>query len=199
MTTTEAKTLKFERVTCGRCGGTGRYSYCQTMKGKYGPHTCFKCVGAGEHLTKRGSVASQLLARALSVKASELEPGMKIANPFGKGFVSVLEAKQENENDWSSRAHTDAGGYIYGFRVVVDLGREGQGSSNGPSDRLIRVAHSAEAKRPKLEMAIEYQECLTKTGRVRKDSVERVAEIVSEMISEPNTVDIDNYVSGINR
>jgi len=42
----------FEKEVCGRCGGTGKYSYCQVHGTK-----CFGCAGAGEIVTKRGFAA----------------------------------------------------------------------------------------------------------------------------------------------
>ncbi|VVB52868.1 Uncharacterised protein [uncultured archaeon] len=42
----------FETETCGRCGGSGRHSYCQM----YGD-TCFGCSGSGKRYSKRGQAA----------------------------------------------------------------------------------------------------------------------------------------------
>lgn len=46
------KKITYETKTCGRCGGSGRYSYC-TMHG----NTCFSCAGSGRARTKAGAAA----------------------------------------------------------------------------------------------------------------------------------------------
>lgn len=54
-------------VTCGRCGGTGEYSYCQM----YGT-TCFGCAGRKQAAPK---LTEELLARVVEqVAAGELAP-----------------------------------------------------------------------------------------------------------------------------
>lgn len=63
-------TSPFETKTCGRCGGTGQYSYC-TAHG----HTCFKCGGTGTQYTKRGLLAFQRFEAACSKPAGELVVG----------------------------------------------------------------------------------------------------------------------------
>lgn len=44
--------VSFETTECSRCGGCGRYSWCQ----RYGD-TCFKCGGTGRQLSRRGAAA----------------------------------------------------------------------------------------------------------------------------------------------
>ena len=44
--------IRYEMGPCGRCGGSGHYSYC-TMYGT----VCFGCSGSGKRLTRRGRAA----------------------------------------------------------------------------------------------------------------------------------------------
>jgi hypothetical protein len=66
--------LIYERETCTRCGGGGRYSYCQ-MHGT----TCFKCGGKGTTTTRSGKKAAAaieaFMAEHFSVAVEDLKPG----------------------------------------------------------------------------------------------------------------------------
>jgi hypothetical protein len=66
-------TTIFERETCTRCGGCGRYSWCQ-MHGD----TCFKCGGKGKVLTKRGHAAWKWFTAQRSIPASAVVVGQRI-------------------------------------------------------------------------------------------------------------------------
>lgn len=61
---------QFERETCGRCGGTGHYSY-NPIHGT----VCLGCGGAGVKLTKLGKKAADLCNSLLQVPAIELKVG----------------------------------------------------------------------------------------------------------------------------
>jgi hypothetical protein len=69
--------VAYEQATCGRCGGSGHYSYCQM----YGT-VCFKCQGRKTVTTKRGAKAADtyaaIKAAVLSVPTSRLRVGMQV-------------------------------------------------------------------------------------------------------------------------
>jgi len=69
-----ATTLRYESKTCGRCGGSGHYSYCQS----YGT-TCFSCRGRKTVLSKAGAAASAavdaFIKANFSVMVRNLTPG----------------------------------------------------------------------------------------------------------------------------
>ena len=54
--------VKYETETCGRCLGSGRYSWCARFA-----DTCFGCGGQGRRLSKRGRTARSTL-HALKVE-----------------------------------------------------------------------------------------------------------------------------------
>lgn len=176
MNATQETKVELEATTCGRCGGSGRYSYCQTMNGKYGPHTCFKCRGAGRVFTKRGGVANQLFVESLSIPAIELKPGMKIND--GNGWETVIEVRS---GDLSRDGGYYKDGVVTPYPLVLVTDRC-QFMGFEPS-KLYRVAHSAEDKQLKLRLAVEYQACLTKSGTVRKDSQVKAQEIRAKMFN----------------
>lgn len=59
---TDQATIKYETEVCGRCGGSGRYSYNQ-MDGD----RCYGCGGSGNRLTKRGRAAREYATSILEV------------------------------------------------------------------------------------------------------------------------------------
>lgn len=78
-------TLRFDRVVCSRCGGTGHHSYNQVSG-----TTCFKCGGAKEVFTARGLKQRNLFLERTSVKAGDLKLGDRV-NMHGFGKFTIKE------------------------------------------------------------------------------------------------------------
>lgn len=167
------KKLTFENETCGRCGGSGHYSYCPM----YGT-TCFKCHGVGALLTKRGQAAQAFYTRLLSKPTTELRPGDKVytASPVatnpGIGFVSHWYPVQEV---YLQTAERTGGSYSIGndgqpnyHGYVVEC--QGMRFVSEDRDKLWRVAATAEQKQAARAQALEYQATLTKQGTPHKRS-----------------------------
>lgn len=76
-TTKEGFRIRFETKSCGRCGGSGRYSYCSM----YGS-VCFGCGGTGTVLSRKGSDAraafEATMIERLGVRVDGLHVGDKI-------------------------------------------------------------------------------------------------------------------------
>lgn len=75
-----------ETETCGRCGGSGRHSYCQ-MHGD----RCFRCGGRGRTLTKRGAcliAAAPELFDACNMAIQIIE--QLIPEPSARGVADVV-------------------------------------------------------------------------------------------------------------
>jgi hypothetical protein len=63
MTTSYTLTaITYEKEHCGRCGGSGRYSYNQ-MDGD----RCYGCGGSGQRLSKRGRAAKAMADELLNI------------------------------------------------------------------------------------------------------------------------------------
>ena len=140
-TTTTQEVLRLESETCGRCGGTGHYSYCQS----YGT-TCFKCAGNKRVFTKRGAAANVLYASLLSKRGDQLVVGDKIwmSGPFSNGWETVISAEPEK---------IETNKCVYnGFG----------------KDTMYRVATTRDKKVEAMREAIKFQETLTKQGKPRK-------------------------------
>jgi hypothetical protein len=130
----------FEAKTCGRCGGSGHYSYNQ-MHGS----TCYGCSGRGYILTKRGAAAANFFRASLCKKGDAVELGDKIDTGSGAWeaveeitrddkYVTLITARSRN----SVFAHTD-----------------------------VRVQHTVGARREKLAAALAYQATLDARGNAK--------------------------------
>ena len=148
---------RLETKTCGRCGGSGRYSYCQM----YGD-TCFGCNGRKIVYTKRGLAAHQYLEALRSKPASELKAGDTICD--GGRWCIVQEIKPYDTAGWSSMVNGVMQPVTGDFLEV----RTNKITFAGwKADKLVRVAQSAEQKQATLKQALAYQATLTKTGKPR--------------------------------
>lgn len=151
MTTATETKPAFETETCGRCGGSGRYSYCQM----YGDR-CFKCGGKGKHLTKRGLAAATYLKTLRSKPACEVKVGDEYLSegfaPLGIETKWVKVETIEIRNDGSillRSSHCE-----YGANKTT----------------ILRIRQNAETVASTFAAAMEYQNNLTKAGKpkVRK-------------------------------
>ena len=66
--------ITFDKVTCSRCNGAGRF---RAFSHVYGG-ACFRCGGAGHTLTKKGAAAQSIFRQAMTITADALEPGMVV-------------------------------------------------------------------------------------------------------------------------
>ena len=145
-------TLRFERVTCTRCFGSGRYSWCEM----YGDR-CFKCGGSGEQLTKRGEATSVWLRDRLATTADDIDVGDRINLNRVKFTVTSIE----------NNVPTGWGRIVDGETIWIDGLRFT--SANG---KTYRAAYDAQCSRVATDAdrkaAAEYQNRLTKAGKPRK-------------------------------
>lgn len=172
MTTTESTTateMKLETETCSRCGGSGNYSYCQRFGTK-----CFKCMGAGKALTKRGAVAAAYLETLRSKRADAVVVGDWLWMGGVPGYISGRWYKVESVKPSTSQVRAWIGCVEVPQRTdALDFeGTAKDGTHCGHNavnpETIVRVGQTAEQKRATLEIAVAYQATLTKTGTVRK-------------------------------
>jgi hypothetical protein len=127
--------LLFESSTCGRCGGTGSYSYSQAFG-----RTCFGCSGKGEKLTKRGEAAQSFYHSLLRLDRDDIKIGMRIHQ--GRSVFTVTEIDDESVH--SAKCQYKGKGFEF------------------------HLYPSGEEKKAFIFQALEYQDTLTKAGKVRK-------------------------------
>lgn len=148
-----ATELKFERETCSRCGGSGHYSSCEM----YGT-TCFKCHGKGQALTARAKVAHSRLIASRQIAARDVKVGMRV-RVSGYGTLSVQEVGYL----------PNRGGYYKDGVLLPHWTIQGTKLSYGCfEDTMVEVVPSQAEAVAQLAAAIEYQNSLTKAGKLRK-------------------------------
>ena len=167
----------FEKQTCSRCGGSGQYSYCQS----YGS-TCFKCVGKGEVLTKRGHAAYLVYIESLKVPLTEIAIGdlIQIEEWYPAGtiryFAPVVEIEQNVKSHSVLDAATNEWRDVIGTLVKTQHAKRGRASIHGSSLTMVRKGWDGATKQARLAAALAHQETLTKTGAPRKARVRQTEE-----------------------
>lgn len=162
---------KFEKVCCSRCGGSGSYSYC-TMYGS----VCFKCGGQKQLFTKRGRKAFDLYLFHLQKPIIDVKVGDVVKLPRTKNFCEVKAIEDDKLNEGHRAVVVN--GLSHGFIVA-------NAEENRESEyQRVRVAHTKETKTKLWNLAIAYQECLTKQGapyKKRADEAEGIKAAMSEI------------------
>jgi hypothetical protein len=127
-----------ETQTCGRCGGTGQYSF-NLMHGSM----CYGCQGKKLKDTKRGAAAKYV------------KPGDRIfvqPGPFnGGGWTEVLEVSEETDS-----------GHINLKTKGITLGEFPECKT------LVSLADDPEFNQVILKRVAQYQGELTKQGKLKK-------------------------------
>jgi hypothetical protein len=147
-----------ENVTCSRCAGSGKFSYCQM----YG-NTCFKCAGAGVTLTKRGAAAQAWLNAQKRKLGAEVKVGETIMVEGIPGFSASYWAKV---TEIEGACNITVVGIKNGQSMVL----------NGWGEQSVRVAQSKERLAELRAEALAFQANLTKAGTVKKRAVQKKLE-----------------------
>ena len=144
----------FEHKTCGRCGGSGQYSY-NLMHGS----RCYGCNGGGYQLTKRGAAAQKFLNQLREVPATEIKLGDVVLFDGCGVSRSVFFTVDSIEPD------TLNGHGRFNISGHVGAERFGIGCVEGTR---IRKGFTADQKAAHKAEALAYQETLTAAGIPRK-------------------------------
>lgn len=108
--------IQYDRVTCGRCGGSGSYSYCEM----YGT-TCFGCGGSGQQLTPDAKKASNLVKDLKARQTRRLTFELAVGNVVrGLGTVTHVE-RTEHADAWKTvfEKGQKVGQVVEGYRHLV--------------------------------------------------------------------------------
>jgi hypothetical protein len=158
----------FETSTCTRCGGSGRYSYCQS----YGDR-CFKCAGSGKQFTKRGAAANAYIRTLRTIKARDVQFGQAIKFDGVPGMSRTtyfrLDEMHTELRSASSLDPVTGETRVHNHLHLSGIGPKGErmGMSVFPDSDVILVPTKAEAAE-QIAKALAYQATLTKTGTVAK-------------------------------
>jgi len=161
----------FETMTCSRCGGGGKYSYCQM----YG-NTCFKCHGAGKVYTKRGMAAIAYRTSLRSVPANQVQVGWLFyveGSVFGgkAGWMKVVAVGEDHGSKWGKKnPETGETEWQPYFTISCDAGDgvSGYGHSFCNPTDLAKAIPDKGYLKTTTKLALEYQATLNKTGQVTK-------------------------------
>lgn len=161
---------RFETTTCTRCGGSGRYSYCQ-MHGS----TCFKCGSSGRQYTARGAAAAAWLTARKTKKAKDVEFGEWVSLPGVPGFSRptyfTLERTYTRLNSGSYSVTREFGPETVYCKHLYLEGTSPAGETLGIGtfpDADVRIIVTKARARELLTEALDYQDTLTKAGTPRK-------------------------------
>lgn len=134
--------IEYEKTSCGRCGGSGRYSF-NLVHGS----RCYGCGGSGKVLTKRGAAAKAFADTLLDVRVENV----------GERQARYTDAMTGKRITFTGTREKDNGAFellVNGSPASVALGR-------GIRVRLIPTAAEVEA-------VMQHQASLTKAGTPRK-------------------------------
>ncbi len=144
--------LGFEVQTCGRCGGSGRYSF-NLMDGD----RCYGCGGTGIKYTKRGAAARAKMIELQKRPVSELKPGYFYASSDSAKFRQVLSVEQSG----SCAIVGDQKHYF--IDIELKSGKYGVFPNS-----LIRFVRDEADRQETIAAALAYQDNLTVAGKPRK-------------------------------
>lgn len=153
-------TQAYETKVCGRCGGTGQYSYCQM----YGTR-CFGCSGKGKVYTRRGLAAIEYARKLRTVKAEDVQPGWLLwegGGPFSRaGWFKVIEVGLGIDGSkWMNKETGEWMPYYIIRTTESSIGTFPGSDVQAVVDKSRIAAFKA--------LSLGYQATLTKTGTVRK-------------------------------
>lgn len=145
--------LGFEIKTCGRCGGSGKYSFNQMHGSK-----CYGCGGDGVQYTKRGRAARDFYVASQTVDVSEVQVGDRVIDGGTKFNVAEIETG------------------FSGHRILPDGTQEPMAYVGFTSKQGNRFNYGAGMKvrvrragdEGKLTAALAFQDTLTQSGQPRK-------------------------------
>lgn len=175
MTTMKSK-QGFEITTCGRCVGTGRFSY-NTIDGD----RCYGCQGKRNKYTARGQAAVDYLASLRSRRADQLTVGMIVhtGSTFVSRFAKITAIK-----------HYDNSGTIAKINGVVQPNRsdlltiefdEIEFATHGVApEKVFVVQQTKESAAATLALALAYQDTLDDQGKVDPELVAIARSAASE-------------------
>ena len=156
---------KLETETCSRCGGCGRYSYCQ----RFGD-TCFKCRGVGKVYTKRGQAAADFLKTLRRKRADQFKIGELFFMESGPCNSAQFCEIESISIVTATEAQAKGNSYTVDTMDIQFTAASKMGGYCGlTADSMHRRALTAEEKAATMKQALDYQDTLTKQGTVRKN------------------------------
>ena len=159
--------FRLETEVCGRCGGSGHYSYCQM----YGTR-CFGCHGSGKKYTKRGFAALQYLKGLLSKRYDQVAVGdtIKAGGCTNSGVPYDMWAKVVEIRHYDNSRNS---GSINGVPMVMrsdllEIQTNKVTVCGVAPESIVECLHKTDFVLETAKQAKAYEATLTKTGKPRK-------------------------------
>jgi hypothetical protein len=150
--------LLFENVTCSRCGGSGKFSYCSM----YGS-VCFKCHGDGVVLTKKGRAAQMWLNAKKRKPLGEVAVGDWVLSEGVPGYFPAVWVKIDTVEGEGEALK------------VSGLSKKGERHGFGNAAMVVRL-YLGKARNAELAAeAKAFEATLTKSGTERKRKAAKAA------------------------
>lgn len=157
---------ELESVVCGRCGGSGQYSFNMIHGSK-----CYGCNGLGRKLSKRGDAAQVYLENLRMIAVEDLKVGDMIRELVGvhggMAFYLVQEINCVPANKW----YPNDPGNVFEIKLFNKI--IGSCSAVKFPGYKVRKGFSKDEKVAQLKLALDYQDSLSKEGKPlkRKETV----------------------------
>ena len=140
--------ITFDKVTCSRCNGAGRFRAFSHVHGG----ACFRCGGAGATLTKKGAAARDIYRQAMTITADALEPGMVVMDTdVSPGGDMVATRKVTVESVGTSDTKVIAYGVPVEYLAVTYKGGRVHHMAHGTKVQLALSALTRDTARAALE------------------------------------------------
>ena len=140
--------ITFDKVTCSRCNGAGRF---RAFSHVYGG-VCFRCGGSGHTLTKKGAAAQSIYRQAMTITADALEPGMVVIDTdVSPGGDMIAHRKVTVESVGTSDTKVIADGVPVEYLAVTYKGGRVHHMAHGTRIQLALSALTRDTARAALE------------------------------------------------
>lgn len=159
-----------EMETCGRCGGSGSYSYNQIDGSR-----CYGCNGRGERMTKRGAFINEVLASSREIPAAKVTPGMvteqfvmtlggRTTGRMNMYVLSVTEPKVIGQGRSGNGPTVD----IVNLYLIVRAKSGYELQAGHAPDQMVKCVVTLESAEQRREFVNKAMALVTKAGKVAK-------------------------------
>ncbi|MFG6500164.1 hypothetical protein [Sulfitobacter sp. 1A15106] len=158
--------VQYETETCGRCGGSGRYSYNQIDGDR-----CYGCSGSGSRLTKRGGAAKAFADTLLDRPITDAKVGDVITykiftlTAVGSARRRIAKIEEAPVRSWAVDKVTGEKVPLRGLTVRFTNGEVAELSLT----EKVRFAPTED----QVAEIMAYQDNLTKAGKPRKRALKK--------------------------
>lgn len=158
---TTAPTDRIETTPCGRCGGSGKYSFNQINGSR-----CFGCGGVGKVDTARGAAARAFLQDMRSKPADQFAVDELVQHDIASPYATAKVWSKVQAIEMVEQKITVNGDATIVPMVTLTLaGKAGTTRYTVGRATMMRQGFDADTKQAQLREALAFQATLDKQGR----------------------------------